>query len=92
MRVRMLETRSGTEDGYTIRRYLADEEYDLADGLARAFLAAGFAMPAARKDGDGPSTKNPGRKKAEKKRAPSSATKAGKAGGGKRRTLRLIKE
>lgn len=44
MRVKMLETRRGTEDGYTIRKYYRNEEYEMSDSLARAFLAAGFAV------------------------------------------------
>lgn len=44
MRVRMLQTRRGTEDGFTIRQYMQDVEYDMGDGLAYAFIAAGFAM------------------------------------------------
>ncbi len=45
MRVLMIETRKGTEDGFTIREYIAGHEYDLREHLARAFLAAGFAIP-----------------------------------------------
>jgi hypothetical protein len=44
MRVRMLETRRGTEDGFTIRQYMRGMEYDMGDGLAYAFIAAGMAM------------------------------------------------
>lgn len=43
MQIRMLETRRGSEDGFRVRVYEQGEEYNLADGLARAFLAAGFA-------------------------------------------------
>ncbi len=45
MRIRMLETRRGTEDGFTIKQYNSGEEYDVRDHLALAFLAAGFAIP-----------------------------------------------
>lgn len=44
MRIRMLETRRGTEDGYTVRQYVRDEIYEMGDSLARSFLAAGFAV------------------------------------------------
>ncbi len=44
MRLRMLETRRGTEDGRVVRQFMAGETYDIADSLARAFLAAGFAI------------------------------------------------
>lgn len=43
MRVRMLETRRGTEDGYVVRRFVAGEEYEMADFLARSFIADGRA-------------------------------------------------
>lgn len=44
MRIKMLETRRGTEDGIAVREYRRGEEYELGDMLARAFLAAGFAV------------------------------------------------
>lgn len=43
MRVRMLETRRGTEDGFVVRRFEQGIVYDLADCLARRFIAAGRA-------------------------------------------------
>lgn len=46
MRIKMLETRRGTEDGLVVREYRRGEEYELGDTLARAFLAAGFAVRA----------------------------------------------
>ncbi len=46
MRLRMLETRRGTEDGRVVRQFMAGEIYEIADSLARAFLAAGFAIRA----------------------------------------------
>lgn len=45
MKIRMLETRRGSEDGFAVRCYLMGRQYDMADGLARAFLAAGCAAP-----------------------------------------------
>jgi len=43
MKIKMLETRRGTEDGFTIKTYLCDEEYDVCDFLGKSFFAAGFA-------------------------------------------------
>ncbi len=51
MRIKMLETRCGTENGFTIRRYCGGSEYDVADSLARSFLAAGFAVAITKSDG-----------------------------------------
>lgn len=45
MHIKMLETRRGTEDGFTIHQFIRDQEYDVAETLAHAFLAAGFAVP-----------------------------------------------
>lgn len=43
MRVIMLETRRGTEDGFTLRLYHENTEYLLAEGLARQFIQQGYA-------------------------------------------------
>ncbi len=43
MRVLMLETRRGSEDGFAVRRFHKGCCYDIADSLARAFLRAGWA-------------------------------------------------
>lgn len=43
MQVTMKETRRGSEDGFTVRCYEQGETYDIADGLARAFLRDGSA-------------------------------------------------
>ena len=45
MKIKMLFTRRGTEDGFAIRQFKADEEYDVKKHLALAFMAAGFAVP-----------------------------------------------
>ena len=45
MHIKMLETRRGTEDGFTVRQFIRDQEYDVSDSLAHAFFAAGFAVP-----------------------------------------------
>jgi hypothetical protein len=43
MLVRMLESRRGTEDGFAVRWFECGRVYDLADCLARGFIAAGRA-------------------------------------------------
>ncbi|MDB2415493.1 hypothetical protein N9W34_06950 [Rickettsiales bacterium] len=42
--IKMLETRKGTEDGFTVRQFRCGEIYEIRDGLARSFFAAGFAI------------------------------------------------
>lgn len=44
MRVRMLETRRDTEDGFTLRLFEAGREYEPGDFLARRLIAAGRAV------------------------------------------------
>lgn len=44
MRIFMLETRRGSEDGHCVRRFEKHGSYDVADMLARAFLRAGWAI------------------------------------------------
>ena len=60
MKVLMLETRRGTEDGFTVNQYLQGEVYDLRDHLAFAFLAASHAVPLHQKKK--PATKKRGKK------------------------------
>jgi len=43
MLIRMLETRRGTEDGFTVKQYMAGEKYEVREHLALAFFAAGCA-------------------------------------------------
>lgn len=45
MRIKMLQTRRGTEDGFSVQQFFKDHEYDVRDNLACAFIAAGFAEP-----------------------------------------------
>jgi hypothetical protein len=40
----MLATRRGCEDGFTVKKYYSNTEYEVRDNLAHAFLAAGFAV------------------------------------------------
>ncbi len=44
MLIKMLETRRGTEDGFTVRQYRKGDVYEIRDHLALAFLAAGAAI------------------------------------------------
>ncbi len=42
--IKMLETRKGTEDGFTIKQFYEGEVYDVKENLARTFFAAGHAV------------------------------------------------
>jgi len=44
MRIAMLETRRGSEDGFVVRRFEQGRIYDVADMLARTFIRAGWAL------------------------------------------------
>jgi hypothetical protein len=46
MRVKMTQTRRGSEDGVTVALYQAGQEYEIGDALAQAFLASKSARPA----------------------------------------------
>lgn len=43
MRVLMLDTRYGSEDGFVVRRFYRTQHYDMADSLAAAFIRLGVA-------------------------------------------------
>ncbi len=43
MRVRMLETRRGASNGFTVKRYDQGGEYELSDSLALNFISQGAA-------------------------------------------------
>ena len=43
MQIIMLETRRGCEDGFTVRHYEQDKQYDMADSEARRFIMKGWA-------------------------------------------------
>lgn len=45
MRIKMLETRTGSPDGVTVRSYAKGEQYDLPDGLAEVFVHEGWGKP-----------------------------------------------
>ncbi len=45
MRIRMKTTMDGCEDGFTVRTYVAGEEYEVAELLAQSFIAGGDAEP-----------------------------------------------
>lgn len=44
MKIKMLKTRQGSEDGFIIHNYVKGNEYDLADTLATHFLRNGWAF------------------------------------------------
>lgn len=44
MRIRMLETRRGSEDGFCIRLYEKGKEYEVGNLLAYTFITSGFAV------------------------------------------------
>jgi len=44
MRLLMLETRRGSEDGFAVRRFHKNHHYDIADALARVFLRSKAAQ------------------------------------------------
>ena len=48
--IRMLETRKGTEDGFTIKEFYEGQNYDVREGLARSFFLAGYAEKQVKKD------------------------------------------
>jgi hypothetical protein len=52
VKIKMLETRRGSEDGFAVRRFEKGEAYDVADTLARSFLNAGWAYNAESEDED----------------------------------------
>ena len=41
--IKMLESRKGTEDGFTIRQFEAGKIYDIRENLARTMNANGWA-------------------------------------------------
>ncbi len=47
--VKMIETRKGSEDGFTVKQYQRGEIYDIREGLARSFFAAGFGIKPTKK-------------------------------------------
>ncbi|MHC5537544.1 hypothetical protein ACYOEI_04855 [Singulisphaera rosea] len=46
MKITMLETRRGTEDGFTVRRFLKGDTYDVTHALAVTFIRQGWALKA----------------------------------------------
>lgn len=43
MRIIMLQTRYGSEDGFVVRRFVKNQEYEMADSLAAYFIRHGLA-------------------------------------------------
>jgi hypothetical protein len=44
MKIKMLETVPGSEDGYTVTDYVQGQEYEVGADLAKTFLEAGQAV------------------------------------------------
>ena len=44
MRIKMLTTKDGSEDGFSARTFVEGEEYEVAEALASAFIAGGDAV------------------------------------------------
>lgn len=45
MQITMTETRRGSEDGFTVRRYMESLTYDVAQSMGAAFVNKGWARP-----------------------------------------------
>jgi hypothetical protein len=43
MKIIMLQTRYGSEDGFVVRRFLQNNEYEIADSLAHQFIRSGIS-------------------------------------------------
>lgn len=46
MKIKMLRSKMGSEDGYNTRYYEEGEEYDVSDALAKSFIGENLAEPA----------------------------------------------
>ena len=45
MKIIMLQTRYGSEDGFVVRRFLQNHQYEIADSLGAYFIRLGVAKP-----------------------------------------------
>lgn len=43
MKILMIQTRYGSEDGFVVRRFIENQEYEMADSLAAYFIRIGVA-------------------------------------------------
>ncbi|MHC5536703.1 hypothetical protein ACYOEI_00330 [Singulisphaera rosea] len=43
MKITMLDTRRGSEDGFAVRRFHKGTTYEVGEGLARSFIRQGWA-------------------------------------------------
>ncbi len=59
MRIKMLETRTGSPDGMTVCSYARGEQYDVPDSLAEVFVREGWGKPVQER-GRKPRRKNSG--------------------------------
>jgi hypothetical protein len=53
MQVLMLQTRYGSEDGFVVRRFLQNHQYEIADSLGAYFINLGVSVPPQQVRGDG---------------------------------------
>ena len=44
MKITMLDTRRGSDDGHIVKRFRKGTAYEVADGLARSFIRQGWAV------------------------------------------------
>ncbi len=64
MLVRMLETKRGASNGFTVKRYDQGEEYELSDNLALNFISQGTAKAVTIGSAGAPAKKNKSKRKA----------------------------
>ena len=67
MRVRMLRTKRGASNGFTVRRYDQGECYELSDSLALNFISQGAAKAVTIGSADALAKKTPAKKTPAKK-------------------------
>ena len=44
MKIKMLQSRKGTEDGFIVKQFNEDKTYDVQENLGRYFVAEGWAI------------------------------------------------
>lgn len=76
MKIKMLETRTGSPDGIVVRSYTQGEQYQVPDALAKIFIAEGWAKPVVSKNPGVPAPATPGRSKKDQGRAPENKSRA----------------
>lgn len=55
MKIIMLQTRYGSEDGFVVRRFLKNNQYEIADSLGAYFIWLGvaYSLPSPPPEGEG---------------------------------------